>query len=124
MPKHRIIKKGGKFGRLEVLEYKCKELYLGSNAKMYRCKCDCGNIVTRPGKRLGKNIISCGCYKTNTSGVMGVQIKKDGMYQAGITIKGKYYHLGRFKTLAEAAQVRKKAEERYKPKENDHDKIY
>ena len=53
----------------------------------------------------------------NRSGVKGVSINtlKSGekRYKAHITIKGKTIHLGTFKTLEEAEQARKKAEEVY-----------
>ena len=49
-----------------------------------------------------------------TSGVKGVDFDKSrGKWRSNITFQGKHIYLGRFNTLEEAAQVRKKAEEKY-----------
>lgn len=51
---------------------------------------------------------------TNTSGVKGVSYMKDkGKYRAYIHFKGKPIHLGVFDTIEEAAEARKKGEEKY-----------
>ena len=62
--------------------------------------------------------------KSNTTGVRGVKLLKDGRYQAGLTFRKKRYYLGRYDTLEEAAKARKRAEimveeylERYREEE-------
>lgn len=51
-----------KFGRLTVLEKTDKRQDGGSI--VWKCKCDCGNIVEISSKRLRNNInLSCGCYQ-------------------------------------------------------------
>ena len=45
----------------------------------------------------------------------GVHLSGDGhAYEAGITVEGKPYYLGRFKTLEEAIIARKEAESKYR----------
>ena len=54
-----------KFGKLTVLEFSyCK------NRKAYwKCKCDCGNIITIAGNSLSSgNTKSCGCIKPTGRG--------------------------------------------------------
>lgn len=54
--------KGKKFGRLLVLEETSKRADGGSI--VWKCKCDCGNIVEISSKRLvNKLSVSCGCYQ-------------------------------------------------------------
>ncbi len=54
--------KGQKFGKLTVLEQTDKRQDGGSI--VWKCKCDCGNIVEVSSKRLRNNInMSCGCYQ-------------------------------------------------------------
>ena len=53
--------KGKKFGKLTVLEQTDKRQ---DKCIVWKCKCDCGNIVELSSKRLRNNInISCGCYQ-------------------------------------------------------------
>lgn len=56
---------GQRFGRLTVLER------LGANARkevMWRCQCDCGNIVDVPTANLrSKRTVSCGCNRVEKS---------------------------------------------------------
>ena len=53
---------GQKFGKLTVLEKTNKRQDGGSI--VWKCKCDCGNIVEISSKRLRNNInVSCGCYQ-------------------------------------------------------------
>ena len=49
-----------KFGRLTVIEKTDKKQ--GNNC-IYKCKCDCGNIVEVSSLHLGKDTNSCGCLK-------------------------------------------------------------
>lgn len=53
----------------------------------------------------------------NTSGVVGVYFRR-GMFEATISVDKKKKHLGTFKTLEEAAEVRKQAEIDYNFHEN------
>lgn len=52
---------GQRFGRLVAIEVVGKT---NRNSLIWRCICDCGNIVDRrsAGLRDGKGVISCGCY--------------------------------------------------------------
>lgn len=51
---------------------------------------------------------------TNKTGVKGVSyMKNKGKYRACIQFKGKSIHLGVFDTIEEAAEARKKGEEKY-----------
>lgn len=59
---------GQKFGRLTVLDV-CNKLDKFSN-KMYKCKCDCGNIVEIRGNSLKTgNNKSCGCLRGTNHGM-------------------------------------------------------
>ena len=49
----------------------------------------------------------------NTSGVRGVYPARNGGWVAQIVFKGKKKYLGRYETVAEAAEARKEAEEMY-----------
>ncbi len=48
--------------------------------------------------------------KKNTTGVRGVTLQKDGKYQVTLNFRKKYYYLGRYDTLEDAAAARKQAE--------------
>lgn len=50
--------------------------------------------------------------KTNTSGIMGVSFRA-GKYEAKIRANNKSIHLGRFKTIEEARNARRKGEVKY-----------
>lgn len=53
--------KSKKFGKLTVLEATDKRK---DNCIVWKCKCDCGNIIEVSSKRLKNNInMSCGCYQ-------------------------------------------------------------
>ena len=53
---------GKRFGRLLVLHETSKRTDKGSI--IWKCKCDCGNIVEISSKRLVNNLaVSCGCYQ-------------------------------------------------------------
>lgn len=55
---------GQKFGRLLVLEQAEKDPTLKSRCIRYKCKCDCGNIITVNGNSLRTNhTTSCGCTR-------------------------------------------------------------
>lgn len=80
------IKPGEKFGKLTVIERAENHITSGGNSLVqWKCKCDCGNIVTRMGSSL-KKAVACGkCRGENLSGqrigrllVLGISDKKDG----------------------------------------------
>lgn len=63
-----------------------------------------------------KNITDGKLRKTNATGVTGVSIRRYKayiMYRAQICVRGQTIGLGEFKTLEDAAQARKAAEEKY-----------
>lgn len=60
--------------------------------------------VTQQENNLNKKIYSC-----NSTGVAGVTVRGKG-FRARIRYKGVLYNLGQYKTLGEAAEVRKKKE--------------
>lgn len=134
---------GTRFERLEVIEK--GELIKGRGFK-YLCRCDCKKTVTVRGDLLRSGETkSCGClhdelfgahketnykkmyvdntslpkiqstaaHRNNSTGVRGVSITSNGKYQARITFRGKYHHLGTFSDLESAKEARKKAEEKY-----------
>lgn len=52
---------GHKFGRLTVIKYSHNQ----NKARMYLCKCDCGNEKTIAGTVLRQKLVkSCGCYRS------------------------------------------------------------
>lgn len=52
---------GNKFGRLTVLSEEGKDKH---RKILYKCKCDCGNIIITHGTRLRTGrVLSCGCYR-------------------------------------------------------------
>ena len=59
---------GNRFGKLEVVELiSIKPIYKNSKRSVYwyRCKCDCGNYVDKPGSYLRKGVSSCGCLRND-----------------------------------------------------------
>jgi len=48
--------------------------------------------------------------RSNTTGVRGVTLKKNGRYKAELTFQKKRHYLGLYRTLEEAAQARRQAE--------------
>lgn len=60
---------GKRYGRLVVIERFKDSISKGGNKSVvYKCKCDCGNIVYVRGAGLRKgNTKSCGCYHKETS---------------------------------------------------------
>lgn len=52
---------GYKFGRLTVIKYSHNQ----NKARMYLCKCDCGNEKAVAGTALRQKVVkSCGCYRS------------------------------------------------------------
>ncbi len=129
---------GMRFGILTALYPTEKRDY--NQSVIWHCRCDCGNEVEHSCAELQKeNYISCGCLKRaaeiklkdqtthvagttveilrnqkvrcdSTTGVTGVNMYR-GKYRALIRFQGKTYRLGTYRTLEEAAEVRKDAEE-------------
>lgn len=134
---------GQHFGRLTAVYPTSKRDHKGS--VIWMCRCSCGNTVeVTQDKLISKSQVSCGCKRLehqkniyqslhyidgtcveflqrkkrsdNTSGYIGISVRKNGMYRAHIGFKGKRYYLGSFKTLDEAIQARSMAEEKlHKP---------
>jgi len=130
---------GRVFGRLTVI----RQLEKGQGYPLWLCKCQCGNEAKVMGHRLVSGTTkSCGCIlregvwdpekhpelfegtnvskiantkpkANNTSGVTGVVLTKNGMWQAHIGLQGKRIWLGTFAIFEEAVEARKKAEELY-----------
>ena len=122
---------GKKFGRLTVLE----KLNTRKHGKvMWRCKCDCGNIIDVASDKLKRGYTSsCGCLKNyvgkinqlhqidnsinhrlrknNSSGVVGVcYIKSLNLWGASITFNRVTYNLGSYRRKEDAIIAREKAE--------------
>lgn len=129
---------GRRFGQLTALA--ATDARDAKGNVVWRCRCDCGketdisyNVL------LYTNVISCGCRrqahnqaintylthvdgtslemlrsekipKNNTTGVKGVY-RFRGKYIAKIVFQKKQYVLGTYDTVAQAAQVRREAEE-------------
>jgi len=128
---------GQRFGRLTALHATQKRTEGGS--VIWHCRCDCGSEADVSYNELlytGKQ--SCGCMRRefdsmlqnhltrvagtsidllrsrkmrtdNTTGVKGVYFIR-GRYVAKIVFQKKQYYLGAYKTLEEAAEVRREAE--------------
>ena len=60
---------GRRFGRLVVIERMENNKW---GELMWKCKCDCGNIITARGGHLkDNNITSCGCYRLEINTIHG-----------------------------------------------------
>lgn len=139
---------GQRFGRLVVLS-RAPKSYRGS--VVWHCRCDCGKETDVPSISLRSgNTKSCGCLnherrptpsdvafgtrisalgsnppKSNTSGVRGVSWSRQKQdWEAYIKFRGKFYHLGHYKSIEDAAKARAEAEEKfYSPAKENFDKI-
>lgn len=125
---------GHKFGRLTAL-YQDKA-QKKDRPRKWVCLCDCGGFCSVAISNLRNgHTKSCGCLndieyrnliegtclelivsktisKNNRSGVKGVShYSKTDSWIATLTFKGEHYYLGRFNTIAKAAQARWQAEE-------------
>lgn len=59
---------GERFGRLTVIALVCKHRENGAPATIWKCKCDCGNIVdVRAGNLRSGGTKSCGCISKETA---------------------------------------------------------
>lgn len=132
---------GKRFGRLTVLDYAGTAQSLGKmgSANYWHCRCDCGkeSVVSQTELQSG-GTRSCGCLQkelaaeklelldgtsavllernkkirsNNKSGYTGVFQEKNGKWMAYINFKKKRYFLGRFSSLQEAVQARRRGEE-------------
>ena len=130
---------GQRFGRLIAV---CPtDMRDNHGSVVWHCCCDCGNEIDVPYNSLVYcHMKSCGCQKrehetnlgrflghtngtavamlkstktfsNNTTGYRGVYFV-NGKYLAKIVFQKKQYHLGKYDTAEEAAEVRKQAEEK------------
>lgn len=126
---------GRRFGLLTVTAF----AGVKDSRRMWRCRCDCGNVVeVREANLKNGHSASCGCrvdplsgchfvagtyveeirsktmFSTNTSGVRGVYLdKRSNKWVARIGFQGKTYYLGAFSKLEDAAKARARGEELY-----------
>ena len=117
---------GDKFGRLTIIEKTDKRN--GRNL-IYKCQCDCGNIVEVPSNKIGIYTNSCGCLKKETSvkqcrkneekthrkqmsyfgGSQITQIKSDKVYSTNKTgTRGVYFDKRSNKFIAHITVCKKK----------------
>lgn len=131
---------GKRFGRLLVLAVESPPDGRRRSTYTWRCRCDCGKIVSVSGNSLTQGgTRSCGCLQrdavksmfvdgtapcklvesrhprsSNTSGITGVWWdSRRQKWSAEIVLRGKKHYLGRFDSRADAASARKSAEEKY-----------
>lgn len=130
---------GFTFDAITVLRATEERDYKGSIKWVCRCNCgkefllsadsirhgnykSCGCVRERNGKELQKYLtfIDGTCVEwiekrkkrsDNTSGYTGVYITEKQMYRAQITLSGKRYYLGTYKTIDDAVKARRFAEE-------------
>ena len=129
---------GRRFGRLLVLEK--LEQKTTKKGVLWRCQCDCGNIVDMTSALLlSHGTKSCGCLRTeilhsapaivkgtspykfinpkptkrNKTGVLGVSQKSDGSYLATMTFQGELVLCESYNNLADAVRARRLCEEKY-----------
>lgn len=61
-----------RFNRLTVIEKNGVKIYGKSKKRMWKCKCDCGNIITtNTGALTSNNTKSCGCLHDELSADIG-----------------------------------------------------
>lgn len=94
------------------------QIQTNSLKKGYESSCGCYKSTQESKNKKGlynnthlPNLLSPKLYKTNTTGVRGVQ-KRNGKYRAMVRFQKKTYYLGTYETLEEAAKARKTAEEK------------
>ncbi len=125
---------GQRFGKLTVLYL--DKVQEKNRPRKWICQCDCGELCSVAISNLRNgHTQSCGCLgevehrnliegtcleviasktipKNNRSGIKGVSYySRTDSWVATLTFKGIHYYLGKFNTIAEAAQARWKAEE-------------
>lgn len=70
-----IDRTGKKYGFLTVLERDCENQY--NQNTLWRCKCDCGNIVSVLNSHLvSGHTISCGCIKSKGEATIGMILQE------------------------------------------------
>ena len=74
---------GKRFGKLTVVDYLRKE----NGRKIWKCECECGNIVELSTKRLQGGTKSCGCLK----GKIGAKSKGGRIYRILSGMKTRCY---------------------------------
>lgn len=80
---------GNKFGRLMVIEELPERKHGG---RVYRCKCDCGNIIdVRKDMLKSGNTKSCGCLQRETASIIGKNKVKHG--KCGTRLYKIYRHI-------------------------------
>ncbi|TPE70688.1 AP2 domain-containing protein [Halalkalibacterium halodurans] len=131
---------GKRFGKLFVIEELTERAKDGR--KQYKCRCDCGNVITTKGVYLRQgDTLSCGCVKinimqngknrgkidntniyslkkkiqkNNTSGAKGVSYSRTlNKWVAYININKRKINLGAYAKKEDAIKARLDAEEKY-----------
>lgn len=120
------IKEGDRFGRLVA-----KSSFVVNQARVWHCVCDCGGEVdVLAGNLMKGNTRSCGCLVASHNrdmnvliqrsmnikkkkGYVGIYHRKNGSWQAMITVHKKQIYLGTFDTQEKAMEARERAEEEY-----------
>lgn len=125
---------GQHFGKLTALHQ--DKIQEKNRPRKWICQCECGRLCSVAISNLRNgHTQSCGCLgaveyrhliegtcleviasktipKNNRSGIKGVSYySRTDSWVATLTFKGKYFFLGKFSTVAEAAQARRRAEE-------------
>ena len=82
-----IDERGNQYGRLTVLARVANKKYPGAVVARWLCRCNCGNEIIVPGRRLRKGQTrSCGCLRREMTRCAGWNIFKHGMYKTRIYI--------------------------------------
>lgn len=77
---------GQRYGRLVVIEKTDRKQ---GTSHIWKCKCDCGNVVEVPTCRLGKSTFSCGCYKIESHRIHNES--KTRLYNIWVLMKARCY---------------------------------
>lgn len=89
---------GQRFGRLVVISPTEKRDTNGS--VIWKCKCDCGNIVEVSAKSLtaesGKNTRSCGCVLKDYQRTKGAQILREEVKKTVLRAQKSIRYLGKY----------------------------
>ena len=86
-----------KFGKLTVLERVNDKIHpSGQHSVMWKCQCECGNIITTSSANLRNNhTMSCGCYREKRLYESRKKYNKYDLsndYGIGIDSKGNYFY--------------------------------
>lgn len=111
---------GERYGKLEVIEFHHRE----KQGTFWKCRCDCGNIITIPRKRLvgdewHKGKTSCGCDKplSVAESVFGKKFKYLTESEKKEYDKLKYKNAASYKKQIEWIEMHKALEVRRKERE-------